>query len=129
MGAIEHPPGTWFWLRDDDTQFSRAPDRTKHPFVLPYGFDPGGRRALAAGLPRSSQEPKSGQDTVDFLKHDAHGICEGKQCDLDRTGWIKPTTYPVAASWLAAGTYICVERDSMVLGRIQVLEDEAAQDA
>lgn len=127
MGAISHLPGTWFWLRDDDTQFSQ--NHGRHPFVLPDGFDPGGRRALAHGLPRSSQEPRSGRRDVDYLIHGSHGVCNGKPCDLDRTGWIKPLRYQVTSSWLSAGSFICVEPSRQVLGRIQTFEMEAAKDA
>ena len=122
MGAVRHDPGTWYWLRDADTDFSRAP-------VLPDGLDPGGRRAFSHGLPRSSQRPQSGTPNVDFLHHDPHGICDGKQCSLQREGWIKPQRYQVTASWLEHGAFICVEPSLAVLGQIQVFEDEAAKNA
>jgi len=128
QGAMPQDSGVWFWLRDVDTKFSTAPDRARHPFVLPDGFDPAGRRALAHGLPRSGSPPRSGTAGTDFLVHAAHGVCNGRRCDLDKQGWIKPMRYQVTGAWLAAGSYICVEPSRMVLGRIQTFEMEAAGD-
>lgn len=126
MGAIRQRPGTWFWLRDDDTLFSENGGR--HPFVLPDGFDPVGRLAFAHGLPRSSQKPYSGKPGEDYLEHVAHGICDGRQCDLDRTGWIKPLRHQVTSPWLSAGAFICVEPSLRVLGQIQTFDMEAGKD-
>ena len=127
MGAIHHEPGAWFWLRDDDTEFSTKHGR--HPFVLPDGFDPGGRRVFAHGLPRSSTEPYSETPGVHHLVHLPHGICGGNQCDLNRKGWIAALRFEVLASWLSGGSFICVEPDRRVLGQIQTFEMEAARDA
>lgn len=126
MGAMSHLPGTWLWLMDDDTHFSD--NHGRHPFVLPDGFDPAGRRAFAHGLPRSSKEPYSGVPGIDFLVHEAHGFCDGKKCDLGRRGWIFPLRHQVTSSWLSAGAHICVERSLQMLGRIQTFEMEAAKD-
>ena len=134
MGLIEHKPGTWFWLNDDDTKFhvdrSKPPENQgSHPFVLPDGFDPGGRRAFAHGLPRSSREPRSGVPGVDFLGTSSTDKCDGVQCDLDRTGWIPALRYQVISQWFTKGKYICVERSMTVLGQIQTFDMEAASDA
>lgn len=128
MSQLPQSAGTWFWLNNAQTGFSRNVGH-QHPFVLPDGFDPAGRRALAHGLPRSSQEPRSGQPGVNFLKHDPHATCGGRQCDLDRTGWIAALRYQVTSQWIADGNYICVEPSSAVLGRIQTFDAEEVRDA
>ena len=128
MGLIASKPGTWFWLNDAQTGFSKDV-RKQHPFVLPDGFDPSGRQAFGHGLPRSSQEPRSGSPGVDYLKHDPHGSCGGRQCDLDRTGWIAALRYQVTSKWISDGKYICVEPSLAVLGRTQTFDAEAARDA
>ena len=120
MGELVLDSGTWFWLLDDDTGFS---DKEKHPWVFPTGFDPNGRTALAHALPRSSREPfNSERPGVDFLVHAAHGSHDGTQCALDRKGWIKAKSQPVAKDSINRGQYICVEHSQRVLGQIQEFE-------
>lgn len=126
MGSMSLRPGTWFHLLEEDTKFS--PNRVRHPYVFPEGWDPAGRRALGHALPRSTSDPWPDQKAgVDYLRHDPHGSHDGRPCDLDEVGYIPPRRFPVARSWIKNGEFICEEPSRAALGRIQTFDMDYAK--
>ena len=123
QGDITHDPGLWISLADELTGFGHW--NVRHPFVLPNGFNPDGRRAFGIGLPRTSTEPT--RTPPSHLQHEAHGICDDEPCTLDRRGWIVGQRFQVTGAWLDASKPICSGDTDAVLGRIQVFEDEQAR--
>jgi hypothetical protein len=122
QGDITHDPGLWISLTDELTGFGHW--NVRHPFVLPYGFNPDGRRAFAIGLLRTSTKPT--RTPPSHLQHDAHTVCDGEACKLNRRGWILGLRFQVTGPWLNESEPICTGDTDAVLGQIQVFEDEQA---